>query len=235
MILLLHGAGGIGPFAFAHLVPPALAGYRLLMPDLPGQGFTRAGITRALGLDADGRGSGAPLSHAEGWQPKLVIGHSAGAALALRLADPGARCAPWSGINAALGQFDGAAGVLFPLLARALAATPFVPSLCQPAVGQRRARCARCSTGTGSPLDAAGLAQYLTLVRDAGPCRRHAGDDGALAARPADGAAAAAGGADASGGQCGRPAVPPTVSRDGRTRCCHGPSCARCRAGPSCA
>ena len=33
------------------------------------------------------------------------------------------------GINAALGQFDGAAGLLFPLLARALAVTPFVPSV----------------------------------------------------------------------------------------------------------
>ncbi|OZA02771.1 MAG: magnesium chelatase, partial [Rhodobacterales bacterium 17-64-5] len=40
-LLLLHGAGASG-HSFRHLIP-ALPGYRVIVPDLPGQGFTRAG------------------------------------------------------------------------------------------------------------------------------------------------------------------------------------------------
>ena len=59
----------------------------------------------------------AALLAAQDWAPQAIIGHSAGAALALRLAEilpqtPRAIV----GLNAALGNFDGLAGVLFPSL-----------------------------------------------------------------------------------------------------------------------
>jgi magnesium chelatase accessory protein len=68
------------------------------------------------------------------------------------------------GINAALSTFDGAAGVMFPLLARVLAVTPFVPTFVSRLWGNP-ATVARLITSTGSRIEAAGLAQYLTLVQ----------------------------------------------------------------------
>ena len=161
-ILLLHGAGGSG-HSFRHLIPE-LAGFRCIVPDLPGQGFTRAGNKGRLGIDQMAEDLARLIEH-EGWRPSVVIGHSAGAALALRLSSR----LPLTGvigINAALGNFDGAAGVLFPLLARVLSVTPFVPRFVSRLWGNA-ATVRRLLTSTGSKPDDAGLAQYMTLVQDA--------------------------------------------------------------------
>jgi magnesium chelatase accessory protein len=161
-ILMLHGAGGSG-HSFRSLAP-ALAGYRTLIPDLPGQGFTRAGSRGRFGIEPMAEDLAALIT-AAGWQPKLVIGHSAGVPLALQLSTL-IPVRAVIGLNAALGQFDGAAGFLFPLIARALAATPFVPSLVSRLWGNE-ARVRELIEGTGSRLDDAGLAQYLALVQRA--------------------------------------------------------------------
>jgi magnesium chelatase accessory protein len=161
-VLLLHGAGGSG-HSFRALVP-ALAGYRALVPDLPGQGFTRPGSRGRFGIEPMAEDLAA-LVTAAGWQPKVVIGHSAGVPLALQLSTL-VPVRAVIGLNAALGQFDGAAGFLFPLFARALAATPFIPSLVSRMWGNE-ARVRELIEGTGSHLDAAGIGQYLALVRRA--------------------------------------------------------------------
>ena len=161
-LLLLHGAGGSG-HSFRALIPLLTPHYRVIVPDLPGQGCTRAGGMRRLGVDAMAEDL-ARLCAAQGYAPQVVIGHSAGAAIGLRMADlmtlQGA-----VGINAALGTFDGAAGVMFPAMARVLAATPFVGAAVSKMIGNART-VEKLLTGTGSPLDASGRAQYLTLVRD---------------------------------------------------------------------
>jgi magnesium chelatase accessory protein len=97
-------------------------------------------------------------------QPAVVVGHSAGAVPALQLAQgwPEARVV---GINAALGEFDGAAGVLFPVLAKGLAALPFAATGFARLWG-RAVTVDRLLDGTGSRIDAAGRAQYLRLVQD---------------------------------------------------------------------
>ncbi|MDO9640465.1 MAG: alpha/beta fold hydrolase [Pseudotabrizicola sp.] len=163
VVLLLHGAGGSG-HSFRALIPYLSDRYRVIVPDLPGQGCTRAGGMRRLGLDAMAEDL-TRLCLSAGFAPQAVIGHSAGAAIALRMADV-TPIKAIAGINAALGTFDGAAGVMFPLMARALAATPFVGAAVAKLWGNP-ASVARLLTGTGSPLDAAGQAQYVTLVRDA--------------------------------------------------------------------
>jgi magnesium chelatase accessory protein len=161
-VLLLHGAGASG-HSFRHLIP-ALSGWRSIVPDLPGQGFTRAGSRTRFGIEPMAEDLATLLAQ-EGWQPEVVIGHSAGAALALQLST----LIPLRavvGINAALGRFEGAAGFLFPLLARALSVTPFVPSVISRLWGTQ-SKVRSLLDNTGSPLDAAGVAQYLTLVRKA--------------------------------------------------------------------
>ena len=161
-VLLLHGAGASG-HSFRHLVP-LLEGYRCLVPDLPGQGFTRAGSRGRFGIVPMAEDL-AGLCVAAGLRPRLVIGHSAGVPLAVQLSTliPVERVI---GINAALGVFEGAAGFLFPLLARALAATPFVPTLVSRMWGNPQ-KVHQLIAGTGSHLDDQGIGQYVTLVRRA--------------------------------------------------------------------
>jgi magnesium chelatase accessory protein len=161
-LLLLHGAGGSG-HSFRALIPLLAPHYRVIVPDLPGQGCTRAGGMRRLGLDAMAEDL-ARLCATQGYAPQVIIGHSAGAAIALRMAD----LMPLGGvvgINAALGTFDGAAGVMFPVMARVLATTPFVAAAVSRVWGNP-ASVRKLLAGTGSPLDDAGRAQYMALVRD---------------------------------------------------------------------
>ena len=162
VILLLHGAGGAG-HSFRALAPLLQDRFHVIIPDLPGQGFTRAGARR-FGLDTMAEDL-LTLCQTMGIAPAIVLGHSAGAAIALRLAEMMPLRAV-VGINAALGTFDGAAGVMFPLLARILAVTPFIPHVVARLWGNPQT-VSKLLTSTGSPLDAEGQAQYLTLVRDA--------------------------------------------------------------------
>jgi len=160
LLLLLHGAGG-ATHSWRNLIP-LLAGYRVVAIDLPGQGFTRMGSRRRCSIEAMAEDI-ASLCADQGWQPHAVIGHSAGGALALRLAEvlPVARVV---GINAALGTFDGAAGWLFPLMAKLLAATPMVPQLFSRLSGTPD-RVEALLASTGSKIDAAGRGQYLRLLQ----------------------------------------------------------------------
>lgn len=138
--------------------------FRVVAPDLPGQGFTRAG-QRRFSLEAMAEDL-ARLCAAEDWRPSVLIGHSAGAALALRLAEilP-VRPRAVVGINAALGNFEGTAGWLFPLIAKLLALNPFIPPMAARLFGAED-RVRRLIGSTGSDLDEAGLRQYMTLIGD---------------------------------------------------------------------
>lgn len=160
-VLLLHGAGA-SAHSF-HPIVPHLPGYRLIAVDLPGQGFTQAGNRLRFGLDAMAQDL-ASLCQGQGWQPRAIIGHSAGAAVALRLAEilpvpPG--CVV--GINAALGPFEGIEGWLFPKLAKAMAFSPFIGRLIS-GIASKPARVARLIAQTGSVPDPAQVALYARLV-----------------------------------------------------------------------
>ena len=161
-LLLLHGAGG-GSHSFRALAPLLAKRYRLTIPDLAGQGFSRMGRRRRAGLDAMDEDLTALCAQLGVW-PKAVIGHSAGAAIALAMTgtlpeQPRAVV----GINAALGSFDGVAGVLFPVMAKALTYAPFLPQIIARAWGTR-AKVTSLLASTGSPMDDEGCTLYQTLV-----------------------------------------------------------------------
>lgn len=161
LLLLIHGAGG-STHSFRNLIPLLWDHYQIVAVDLPGQGFTVLGARQRCGLDpmADDL---ARLIRQEGWQPMAIIGHSAGAALALRLAE----LIPVKaviGINGALGAFEGIAGWTFPILARTLSLAPFVPALFSKLAGSP-AQVHQLIASTGSHLDAAGEALYLRLLQ----------------------------------------------------------------------
>ena len=164
LLLLIHGAGGATQ-SWRGLFPLLARDHRVVAVDLPGQGFTRIGGRQRLGLEPMAEDLAALLEK-EGWHPHAIIGHSAGAAIALRMAMRDPPPGGVIGINAALGKFRGVAGWLFPLMARILAFKPLSAGLF--ASSATAATVQRLIDGTGSTLDPAGAALYLRLARDRG-------------------------------------------------------------------
>ena len=161
--LLIHGAGGATQ-SFRHLFPILAETHHVVAVDLPGQGFTQMGAQQRCGLDHMAEDL-LSLSRHEGWRPTLIIGHSAGAAIALRMWELGARPTEGIvGINAALGNFKGVAGWLFPMMAKALAVTPFSASVFAGTATRSSVR--NLIEGTGSKLDPEGLELYYRLASD---------------------------------------------------------------------
>tara|TARA_R110002020_G_scaffold176756_13_gene369262 strand:+ start:1355 stop:2248 length:894 start_codon:yes stop_codon:yes gene_type:complete len=164
-LLCLHGAGA-STHTWRDLMPVLAQRWHVVAIDLPGQGFTRASTLNRCGLDHMTRDIGA-LCAAEGWHLTGIVGHSAGAAIALNLAPRLPEAPAVVGINAALGQFRGVASWLFPLLAKLLTLNPLTSRLFTLG-GPNPARARRLIEGTGSRIDAAGLALYARLIANRG-------------------------------------------------------------------
>jgi magnesium chelatase accessory protein len=164
-LLFLHGAGG-STHSFRDLMSRLSADFTTIAVDLPGQGFTQLGARHRSGLEETAQDL-ARLLEAGDWQPHAIIGHSAGGALALRLAghlDPALRCRV-IGINPALSNFKGLAGVLFPAMAKALALTPFSAELFS-RTSSSRTGVNTLIRSTGSEIDAEGITLYQRLLAD---------------------------------------------------------------------
>ncbi|MGY6635060.1 MAG: alpha/beta fold hydrolase BchO [Alkalilacustris sp.] len=166
LVLCLHGAGG-ATHSWRDLMPALARDYRVVAVDLPGQGFSRAGNRLRLGIDGMAEDLAALLAQ-EDLRPRAIVGHSAGGALAFRLAQvldtpPGAVV----GLNAALGKFRGMAGWLFPMMARALALNPLSAAVFS-RTASSEASVRALIRSTGSELDARGIALYRQLLADRG-------------------------------------------------------------------
>ena len=160
-ILLIHGAGG-SLHNFRTLAPLLAQHYRVISLDLVGHGFTVGGASARAGLEAMAQDIAA-LARAQDWPIAAVIGHSAGTAIALRLC----QILPLRaaiGLNAALAQFDGVAGWLFPAMAKTLSTLPFAAQIASRLFGTAP-QIQRLIQQTGADLDEAGIALYQTLVQ----------------------------------------------------------------------
>lgn len=165
-LLLLHGAGA-ATHSWRDLLPRLAERFTVVAPDLPGHGFTGMPGDQRLSLPAMAARVTA-LTDALGIRPAMVVGHSAGAAIALRLSlDGRLGAAPVVAINGALQPFAGAVAPLFQGLAMGLFANALAVRLF--ALGARdRGRVARMIRGTGSHIDDAGLALYASLLQKPG-------------------------------------------------------------------
>jgi magnesium chelatase accessory protein len=161
-ILLLHGAGGATQ-SWRHLLPLLAERHHVVALDLPGQGFTKMGTRQrcTLRLMAE---DVAALCRSEGWSPDVIVGHSAGGALAFELAEH-LRPRGVVGINPALGTFEGIAGWLFPMMAKVLSMNPFVPLLFSRMAASEK-RIGELLASTGSRIDAQGITLYHRLASD---------------------------------------------------------------------
>jgi magnesium chelatase accessory protein len=160
--LLLHGTGA-GTHSWRHFAPRLAARFEVLALDLPGHAFTETPATQALTLSAVARAIGALLAALDR-RPALVIGHSAGAAIALRMTLDG-HVAPTSlaAINGAILPLRGPMGRLFLPAARLLAGSPLVvPAFATWAALPRVT--SHLLANTGSRIDAEGERCYSELV-----------------------------------------------------------------------
>lgn len=82
-MLLLHGTGS-GSFSWRELLPSLAQHFTVVAPDLPGHAFTSRGPEGALSLPGMSEGLGA-LLHKLNLNPRVLVGHSAGAAIAAHM------------------------------------------------------------------------------------------------------------------------------------------------------
>jgi len=165
-LLLLHGTGS-ATHSWRGLAPLLARDWQVTSLDLPGHGFT-AGVP-AAGLSLPGMSAAvAELLAVLGLRPQCVVGHSAGAAIACRMALDG-RIAPRLivSLNGALLPMQGAHWHLFAPLARVLAATPFAAKLFAWTARDPQA-VQRLLDSTGSRIEPADFARYAQLVRSPG-------------------------------------------------------------------
>jgi magnesium chelatase accessory protein len=169
-ILLLHGTGAAS-HSWRGLAPLLAGHFTVIAPDLPGHGFTGTPADADLslpGMAASVSRLLAQLRATLGVQPRWALGHSAGAAVLARMCIDGLLdLRRLAGINAALLPLPGLAGQIFLPAARVLAGSALVPRLfAWRAAG--RATTERMLRGTGSIIDAEGVALYGKLVRNPG-------------------------------------------------------------------
>lgn len=163
-LLLLHGTGA-STHSWRGLAPLLATRAGVTAIDLPGHGFSDAARGDGATLEGMARDVAA-LLRAIDFVPSALIGHSAGAAIAVRMAlERPAGLQAVISLNGALLPLRGVAGQLFSPMARLLAANRLVPQLfAWRAAGPERVR--RLLAGTGSTLDHAGVELYGRLVAD---------------------------------------------------------------------
>ena len=125
--LLLHGTGASG-HSWVPMLPWLGRHFDLICVDLPGHAFSSMPLSWQSSLPGMARAAG-ELMKALDARPDVVIGHSAGAALAARMCLDG-QLAPklLVSLNGAFLPLPGLAGVVFPPVAKVMAALPFAPS-----------------------------------------------------------------------------------------------------------
>lgn len=160
--LLIHGTAA-STHSWRGLSPLLAKNFRLLAPDLPGHGFTSSQRRPDLSLPGIARAVAA-LTDRLGFAPRLVIGHSAGAAILARLIAE-KRLAPdlFVAINGAFLPFEGFARHLFPAAARVLFVNPIAARLFSWAADRNAV--ANMLAGMGTKLDTRGLDLYVRLMR----------------------------------------------------------------------
>ncbi|MEL7466348.1 MAG: alpha/beta fold hydrolase BchO [Pseudomonadota bacterium] len=162
ILLLLHGAGA-STRSWAGLIPLIAQRARVIAIDLPGHGFTRLGA-RTRSAMVEMAEDIAKLTAALGATPDALIGHSAGGAIALQLARTVFGDAKIVCFNAALSEFPGLAGVLFPTLAKLMSLNPLTGPIIAGAANRDATR--RVLNSTGGPISAEMRAHYHRLISD---------------------------------------------------------------------
>ncbi len=161
-VLLVHGTGA-SAHTFRDLIPLLADRFTVIAPDLPGHGFTDRPPFRELSLEGMSRALTGLLDKL-GVRPMLVAGHSAGAAILVRMSLDGAVSPDVIvSLNGALLPLRGMPRHLFAPAAQLAARLPLLPQLMA-----RRASdpemIRKLIRGSGSKIDARGIELYRRLA-----------------------------------------------------------------------
>ncbi len=168
VVLLLHGTGAAS-HSWRDVAPRLAEHFTVVMPDLPGHGFSSPLLRLSLPAVATAL---AALMERIGHAPVLTVGHSAGAAIAMTMAARGL-AAPSAivSLGGAILPFPGLAGSLFPTLAKWVFVNPFLPQLVAARARGEGEVAAYLKRVSGSVIDAEGLALYRRLFSTSGHVR----------------------------------------------------------------
>jgi magnesium chelatase accessory protein len=163
VVLLVHGTGA-STHSFGRLAPILAKTFTVVVPDLPGHGFTDLPPRERLSLPGMAEDLAALLQALE-LSPVLGVGHSAGAAILVQMAlDGHAKPEAIVSINGALLPFGSIAGQFFSPMAKLLALNPFVPRLLSWRAANPEA-VARLIRNTGSNLPPEDVERYSRLFQ----------------------------------------------------------------------
>lgn len=167
-ILLVHGTGA-SCHSWRDVMPALAEDFTCIAPDLPGHAFTRAPGT-TLSLPHMAKSLWMLLERLE-HAPAAIVGHSAGAAIALQMVRTQRAAIPVIGFNPALAPFPGLGSQLFPLMAKLLFVNPLVPRLFARVAGMEGEADRFLRRSTNSRIDAAGLRCYEALLGNSAHCK----------------------------------------------------------------
>ena len=159
-ILFIHGTGS-SCHTWSNTVKYLLDEFEILLVDLPGHGFSDIPAPNQSSLQSVFDGS-MELIKKIPFVPDLIVGHSAGAAIAVLLSEKikaknGVIC-----INAAFGEFPGLAGVMFPIFAKIIAVVPFSSDVLA-GLSRNKERTEKLIANTGSKITKDGINHYKVL------------------------------------------------------------------------
>jgi len=161
VMLMMHGTGA-SLHSWNWLVPFFCNAYEVITIDLPGHGFTCSDQYRSPTLPGVAASVGA-LTKSLSVKPDILVGHSAGAAIMVEMIAQNIVAPSLAvSINGALMPFAGAAGFIFPVMAKMLHINPLTASFFARSARDPR-RVKRLIEQTGSKPPAQSVACYARM------------------------------------------------------------------------
>jgi magnesium chelatase accessory protein len=164
-LLLLHGTGA-STHSWRDVMPRLAAHFTVVAPDLPGHAFSNPVPKQSLSLPGMAAAVAMLLKELK-LSPVRAAGHSAGAAILVRMAVERLFApADIVSFNGAFFPVSGVAGQFFSPLAKAVAGASLIQRMFARMADQKAVD--RLLRDTGSVLDAEGIALYQTLFSNEG-------------------------------------------------------------------
>ena len=161
-LVLLHGTGA-SSHSWRDVAPLLATRFSVTVPDLPGHGLTSTPAFEDFSLPAMARALHGLLCALQ-VRPAIAVGHSAGAAVLVRMSLDGDLCPKLIvAVNGALLPLRGLPGRIFAPVAKVLARSRMVPRALARTVDTKAIE--RLLADTGSRLDACGVALYRELAK----------------------------------------------------------------------